>query len=189
MREKSPYSEFFWSAFCCIWTEYRDLQSKSLYSIWMRENADQKHSEYRHFYAVLDSYFNPIKFDRYRNYKIQESLKEIATRLRYDHLQKEKFIFLKHLTRNLLQCFPWLFSQPLANALFLVLGSIAPWRYIISPCSRAPFLYILVSLQNYDYLPHLKRYRNHFSHLPILESSMAMKKTLTSVYLHFFYKL
>ena len=30
LREKCPYSEFFWSVFSCIWTEYGEMQSKSL---------------------------------------------------------------------------------------------------------------------------------------------------------------
>ena len=33
---------FFWSVFSHFWTEYRDLQSKSLYSVQKRENTDQK---------------------------------------------------------------------------------------------------------------------------------------------------
>ena len=36
LREKCPYSEFFWSIFFCIWTPYAG----------MRENADLKNSEY-----------------------------------------------------------------------------------------------------------------------------------------------
>ena len=28
--------------FSCIWTEYRDLQSKSPYLVWIQENVDQK---------------------------------------------------------------------------------------------------------------------------------------------------
>ena len=43
------YSEFFWSVFSGIRTEYGDLQSKSLCSVWMQEIADQKDSKYRHF--------------------------------------------------------------------------------------------------------------------------------------------
>ena len=38
LREKCLYSEFFWSVFSCI-----------LYSVQMRENTDQKNSEYGHF--------------------------------------------------------------------------------------------------------------------------------------------
>ena len=34
-------------------SEYLDLQSKSPYSVWMRENMNKKNSEYGHFYTVL----------------------------------------------------------------------------------------------------------------------------------------
>ena len=43
LHEKCPYSEFFWPVFFRIWTEY------SPYSVRMRENTDQKNSEYGHF--------------------------------------------------------------------------------------------------------------------------------------------
>ena len=33
---------FFWSVFSWIQTEYRDLRSKSLYSVWIQGNTDQK---------------------------------------------------------------------------------------------------------------------------------------------------
>ena len=42
LREKCPNTEFFWSVFSHIRNEYRDLRSKSRYSVWMRENADEK---------------------------------------------------------------------------------------------------------------------------------------------------
>ena len=42
LREKCPNTEFFWSIFSCIWTEYRDLFRKSPYSIRIQENTDQK---------------------------------------------------------------------------------------------------------------------------------------------------
>ena len=41
--------EFLWSVFYRIQTEYRDLQSKSLYSVQMLENTDQKISKFQHF--------------------------------------------------------------------------------------------------------------------------------------------
>ena len=47
--KKCPYSEFFWSLFSRIRTEYGDLRNKSPYSVQIRENKDQKNSEYRHF--------------------------------------------------------------------------------------------------------------------------------------------
>ena len=39
----------FWSLFSHIRTQYGDLLRKSPYSVWMRENTDQKNSEYGHF--------------------------------------------------------------------------------------------------------------------------------------------
>ena len=47
--EKWPYSEFFCFVFSRIRTEYGDIRSISLYLIQMRENTDQKNSEYGHF--------------------------------------------------------------------------------------------------------------------------------------------
>ena len=45
----SPYSEFFWSVFSRIWTEYGEILPISPYSVRKRDNADQKNSEYGHF--------------------------------------------------------------------------------------------------------------------------------------------
>ena len=49
LREKCPYSELFWSAFCHIRTEYGEILRISPYSVRMRENADQNNSKYEHF--------------------------------------------------------------------------------------------------------------------------------------------
>ena len=49
MREKCPYSEFFWTLFSSIRTEYGDLLCKSTHSVRMQENTNQKNSEYGHF--------------------------------------------------------------------------------------------------------------------------------------------
>ena len=49
LREKCPYLEFFWSVFSHIWTEYGEILRISPYSVRMRENTDQKNSEYGHF--------------------------------------------------------------------------------------------------------------------------------------------
>ena len=40
---------FFWSVIPCIWTKYGDLRTKFLYSVWMRENTDQKNSVFGNF--------------------------------------------------------------------------------------------------------------------------------------------
>ena len=49
LREKCPYSGFFWSVFSRIWTEYGEILRISAYSVRMRQNADQKNSKYGHF--------------------------------------------------------------------------------------------------------------------------------------------
>ena len=45
LRRKWPYSEFFWSKFSRIWTEYENLLRKSPYAVQMPGNTDQKKSE------------------------------------------------------------------------------------------------------------------------------------------------
>ena len=49
LRRKCPYSEFFWSVFSRIRTEYGEIRSVSPYSVQMRENTDQKNSKYGYF--------------------------------------------------------------------------------------------------------------------------------------------
>ena len=49
LLEKCPYLEVFWSVFSRIPTEYRKMLRVSPYSVWKRENTEQKNSEYRHF--------------------------------------------------------------------------------------------------------------------------------------------
>ena len=51
--EKCPYSEFFWSVFSSIRTEYREVLCISPYSVRMLENANQKNSEYDTVMAKL----------------------------------------------------------------------------------------------------------------------------------------
>ena len=36
LREKYPNTEFLWSIFSCIWTEYGDLLRKTLFSVQMQ---------------------------------------------------------------------------------------------------------------------------------------------------------
>ena len=49
LREKCPYSEFFWSLFSRIRTEFGEIWSIYPYSVGMPENTDQKNSEYGPF--------------------------------------------------------------------------------------------------------------------------------------------
>ena len=48
LRDKCPYSEFFWSEFSRIRTEYGEIIRVSPYSVRMLENTDQKNSQYAH---------------------------------------------------------------------------------------------------------------------------------------------
>ena len=52
LHEKCLYSEIFWSTFSSILTKSGDLQSKSPYSVRMRENTDQQNSEYGQFLTL-----------------------------------------------------------------------------------------------------------------------------------------
>ena len=49
LRKRCPYSKFFWSVLSCMRTEYGEIRSISPCSVQMRENKDQKNSEYGHF--------------------------------------------------------------------------------------------------------------------------------------------
>ena len=49
MREKCPYSEFFWSVFSGIWIELGEIPRIYPYSVGIRENMDHKNSKYGHF--------------------------------------------------------------------------------------------------------------------------------------------
>ena len=49
LRKNYWYSELFWSVFSRIWTDYGEIRSISLYSVQMRDIADQNNSEHGHF--------------------------------------------------------------------------------------------------------------------------------------------
>ena len=49
LRKKFAYSELFWPAFSRMRMEYEEIRSISLYSVRMRENADQNNSACGHF--------------------------------------------------------------------------------------------------------------------------------------------
>ena len=56
-REKCPYSVFSWSIFSRVSTKYREILCISPYSLQMRENTDQKNTEYGHFSSGVFSGF------------------------------------------------------------------------------------------------------------------------------------
>ena len=49
LREKCPYSEFLCSLFSRIRIEYGEIHRIFPYSVRMRQNTDQKNTEYGHF--------------------------------------------------------------------------------------------------------------------------------------------
>ena len=68
LREKCPYSGFFGSVFSCFLNEYGEIRSISLYSVWIREDRDQKNSEYGHFsrsvsFSIIFQSFDTMAFD------------------------------------------------------------------------------------------------------------------------------
>ena len=58
LREKRPYSEFFWPPVSRIRTKYGETPRISQYSVRMRENTDQKNFEYGHFSCSTYKYEN-----------------------------------------------------------------------------------------------------------------------------------
>ena len=49
LREKCPHSQFFWSIFSLIRTEYGEMWNISRYSAQMRRNTDHENSEHGQF--------------------------------------------------------------------------------------------------------------------------------------------
>ena len=75
--EKCPYSEFFWSVFSRIRTEYGEKRS---ISVQMRENTNQKNSEYGHFHAVetrQESVFKVVQEYGFWNFFLNLELKQV----------------------------------------------------------------------------------------------------------------
>ena len=59
LREKFPYSEFFWSVFVVYLVRIRRFSGR--YSVQMLENTDQKNSEYGHFSRGVWYHWNKMK--------------------------------------------------------------------------------------------------------------------------------
>ena len=60
MREKCPTTEFFWSIFSPIWTEYGDLRS----------NSDQKNSVFEHFSRSINMTHFEVSIVHYKLFYI-----------------------------------------------------------------------------------------------------------------------
>ena len=58
---------YFWSLFSCTRTEYGDLRSRSLYSVRIQENADQKYSVFGHFLrsGLLSIWIFSISYNKF----------------------------------------------------------------------------------------------------------------------------
>ena len=63
LRETCPYSEFFWSVFSLLWTEYGEILPVSPYSVQMRENTDQKYRLLRTLQTFTDEYGHFLRSD------------------------------------------------------------------------------------------------------------------------------
>ena len=53
-----PYSDFFWSVFFRVWTEYGEMRRIPPYSVEIREKMDQKVS--KHGYFPRSDFFNLV---------------------------------------------------------------------------------------------------------------------------------
>ena len=62
---RCPYSEFFWSVFSLIHTEYGDLLGKCLHWVRIQENTDQKNPKYGLFSRSVHEYKKHKKTEFY----------------------------------------------------------------------------------------------------------------------------
>ena len=65
MREECPYSEYFWSVFSRIRTEYGEIVRISPYSVQMWENMDQKESQYGGFLRSVSFMITDLTYCHY----------------------------------------------------------------------------------------------------------------------------
>ena len=60
---RCPYLKFFWSVFSRIQAEYGEMRNISPYSVQMRENTNQKNSEYGHFSCSVFFFFKMVSME------------------------------------------------------------------------------------------------------------------------------
>ena len=96
LREKGPYSEFFWSAFFRIRAEYGKIPSISPYSVGMRENMEQKNSEYENFLRRdIDTHNTDITYShRWKTWLEFWNITNINKKTIYIFLKVKKYWFL-----------------------------------------------------------------------------------------------
>ena len=74
-------SSFFWSVFSCIREEHRDVRSKSLYSVRIKKNEDQKNSVFWHFSRSESDLFENL-FTK-ENFAVSERKHGMRIRFQY----------------------------------------------------------------------------------------------------------
>ena len=62
--KKCPHSDFYWSVFDHIRTDYGDIRCLSLYSVRMRKSMEQKNSKYGHFSRSDYLCFKKLKYTK-----------------------------------------------------------------------------------------------------------------------------
>ena len=72
LREKCSYSEFLWSVFSLIRAEYGEIPRMSPYSVRIRENTNQKNSEYGHFSRRASCIQKYFLYVLYRNLPLKK---------------------------------------------------------------------------------------------------------------------
>ena len=102
-HKKYQMWSFFWSVFSCIWTQYRDLHCKSLYSVLIWQDLGQKKLSVQWIPSEEQKIRRGIRIRKmkilWRKFQILYSLTKIYSRLNFhtyhDHLIKGNFFCQK----------------------------------------------------------------------------------------------
>ena len=134
MREESSNTELFWSVFSRILSEYGELRSKSLYSVKVLENTDQKIPYLDNFYVVnLSRMFDIQRSALWSLIKILEIGRVNKTYLVKEYQERYCSIIL----RINLTCFIFLITR--ASSFIL--------SFIPAPSSRSGFFWKFIIIR------------------------------------------
>ena len=92
LREKCPYSDFFWPSFSRIRIESGEIQNICPYSVRTRGNADQNNSEYVHFLRSVSQYFT--KYGGKKLCDTGDKMVLVCHVILQDHVIKRPFDFV-----------------------------------------------------------------------------------------------
>ena len=92
LREKCPYSDFFWPSFSRIRIEYGEIRNISPYSVWTRGNADQNNSEYVHFLRSVSQHFT--KYGGNKLCDTRDKMVLVCHVILQDHVIKRPYDFV-----------------------------------------------------------------------------------------------